>query len=209
MRTGVRTAVVATVVEWLGTPDGLAKFGDLKALEKALAAKDNTHVLGQLLEVANKAKTRAKGETSYSFGLGAFPLELARQQVVRRFPSPDDATRQNLRKVVTVIVTAVMGGANNNLCERLPKSYCVKGSQLLRPLVGANDMKLIISLAVVAVASAIQNHLEVPGADRVAKQHQVLAILCRCSKSTKSVLTTALRTPLLSSALEALERLAH
>ena len=67
-------------------------------------------------------------------------------------------------------------------------------------------MKFIISLAVMAVASAIQNHLA-SDADRVEKQHQVLAILCRCGRTrNRSVLPTALRTPLLSSALEALER---
>jgi hypothetical protein len=77
---------------------------------------------------------------------------------------------------------------------------------LLIPLMGTGDMRFIISLALVAVASAIQNHLAVLDADRVAKVHDVLAILCRCGKKKKSFLPTALRTTLLSSALEALQR---
>jgi hypothetical protein len=202
-------AVVATVVEQLGTAGGLAAFGDLKALEKALAAKDKTHVLGQqLLSVAQKAKKDAAKDTPrFTFDQNeAFPLASARQQIVRAFTSPDDATRQKLGKVVEVLVTAVMGGANYNLCDRLKKSYCVRGMQLLHPLNIKNDWGPIISAAVVAVAFAIQNHLAAPDPDRVAKQHQVLAILCRCGGNRKSVLPTALRTPLVSSVLEALER---
>ena len=200
--------VVTTLVERLGTADDLAAFGDLKALEKALAAKDKMHVLGQLLAEAQKAKKDAAKDTPrFTFDQNeAFPLASARQQIVRAFRDPDESTRQNLRKVVTVIVTAVMGGANNNLCNTLDKSYCVRGHQLLQPLGINNEWRFIICAAVVAVAAAIQNHVAAPGADRVAKQHEVLAMLFRCGNDRKPVLRTALRTPLFSSALEALER---
>ena len=62
--------------------------------------------------------------------------------------------------ISTVIVTAVMGGANNNLCEALDKSYCVKGEQLLMPFNIKNEWRFIICAAVVAVAAAIQKHLD-------------------------------------------------
>jgi len=200
--------VVASLVAQLNTPDGLAAFGDLKALEKALAAKDKKHVLGQLLAVAQKAKKDAAKDTPrFTFDQNeAFPLASARQQIVRVFSSPDDATRQKLGKVVEVLVTAVMGGAKRNLCDRLKKSYCVKGESLLVPLGINNEWRFIICAAVVAVAAAIQNHVAAPGADHDPKLYEVLAMLFRCGKKNKSVLPTALRTPLLSSALEALER---
>ena len=201
--------VVTKVVERLSTPGGLAAFGNLKALEAALAAKDKTHVLGQqLLAVAQKAKKdAAKDKSRFTFDQNeAFPLASARQQIVRAFPSPDDATRQNLRKVATVIVTAVMGGAASNLCNTLDKSYCVKGHQLLQPLGINNEWRSIICAAVLAVAFAIQNHVAAPDTDRAAKLHEVLALLCRCGRKQKSVLPTALLAAQLSSALEALER---
>ena len=64
--------------------------------------------------------------------------------------------------ISTVIVTAVMGGANNNLCEALDKSYCVKGEQLLMPFNIKNEWRFIICAAVVAVAAGIQKHLAAP-----------------------------------------------
>ena len=199
--------VVASLVAQLRAAGGLAAFGDMEKLEKALATKDKKYVLGQLLDVAQKAKNGAAKATSYNFGSGAFPLELARQQIVQAFQDPDDSTRQKLEKVVKVMVTAVMGGAANNLCERLKESYCVKGPMLLEPLGIRNNWRPIICAAVVAVAAGIQKHLAAPGADHVdAKLYEVLAILCRCSRDKKSILPTVLRTPLVSSALEALLR---
>ena len=201
-------AVVASLVDQLRAAGGLVAFGDMEKLEKALATKDKKYVLGQLLVVAQTAKKDAAKDTSrFTFDQNeAFPLASARQQIVRAFRDPDESTRQKLEKVVTVFVTAVMGGALNNLCRELPKSYCVKGQQLLQPLGINNEWRFIICAAVLAVAFAIQNHLAAPDPDRVAKLHVVLAILCRCGPSGKSILPTALRTPLLSSALEKLER---
>ena len=64
--------VVASLVAQLRAAGGLAAFGDMEKLEKALAAKDDTHVLGKLLEVAQTAKNGAAKATSYTFGSGVF-----------------------------------------------------------------------------------------------------------------------------------------
>ena len=49
--------VVASLVAQLRTPEGMAAFGDLKKVEKALATEDKEHLLGQLLEVAKTARS--------------------------------------------------------------------------------------------------------------------------------------------------------
>ena len=53
-------AVVASLVDQLRTPEGMAAFGDLKKVEKALAEKDKTHVLGQLLAAREDATLLAE-----------------------------------------------------------------------------------------------------------------------------------------------------